>query len=83
MKLKKTARSSKFSLLEKIPNEQTKRYLNLAHEVLNGFSLGVSKQFSKTVAGDNRPSYGTRENIDKITVQNQIYNKYTETTPLL
>ena len=52
-KLKMTARSSKFSLLEKIPNEQTKGYLNLTHEVLSGFSPGVSKQFSKTVAGGN------------------------------
>ena len=27
--------------------------LNLEHEVLKGFSPGVSKQFSKTVAGSN------------------------------
>ena len=52
-KLKMTARTSRFSLSEKIPNEQTKGYLNLTHEVLSGFCPGVSKQFSKTVVGEN------------------------------
>ena len=52
-----------------------KGHLNLAHEVLKGFSPGVSKQLSKTVAGNNiervsnKISYGTSENIDEITVQ--------------
>ena len=39
--------------IRKDSNWTNKGHLNLAHEVLKGFSPGVSKQFSKTVAGSN------------------------------